>query len=289
MLKDTISDEDRCEITTAIASDRCKELRESMRPKKGGETPPDDAFDPSDIGEVMRAFVEALPEKEDLPDGLCEDMAVVSNSSALLGRDLGPEIDSHRVVVRFNEYARVGLDNFERHVGRRTTCHVVSEQVIAEFMEDEKMLEALRKTPMTLWMPPMAWGGTRQRTVGTFVSCSPTRRRTGLSSRSANGDRWCCFARRFPSQCGSTSGRTAIGLRTLMVTRWTRTTPMRRGGGPSRAQLASNFVCSPWAYRTTCVSTGSRTTRETKSTQGGATTSTPNTLKRRHMTSRGSE
>ena len=122
------------------------------------KTPPDDAFDPSDIGEVMRAFVEALPEKEDLPDGLCEDMAVVSNSSALLGRDLGPEIDSHRVVVRFNEYARVGLDNFERHVGRRTTCHVVSEQVIAEFMEDEKMLEALRKTPMTLWMPPMAWG-----------------------------------------------------------------------------------------------------------------------------------
>ena len=158
MLKDTISDEDRCEITTAIASDRCKELRESMRPKKGGETPRDDAFDPSDVGEVMRAFVEALPKQEDLPDGLCEDMAVVSNSSALLGRDLGPEIDSHQVVVRFNEYARAGLDDFERHVGRRTTCHVVSEQVIAEFMEDEKMLEALRKTPMTLWMPPMAWG-----------------------------------------------------------------------------------------------------------------------------------
>ena len=47
-----------------------------MRPKKGGSR--DDAFDPSDIGEVMRAFVKALPEKEDLPDGLCEDMAVVS-------------------------------------------------------------------------------------------------------------------------------------------------------------------------------------------------------------------
>ena len=64
-----------------------------------------------------------------------------------------------------------GLDNFERHVGQRTTLHVVSEQVIGEFMEDAAMLEALRSTPVTLWMPPLAWGNARGRTAGTCVCC----------------------------------------------------------------------------------------------------------------------
>ena len=173
MLRDTVNDEDRCEITVAVAADRCAVLRESMRPKpRGGGDEPDgtprraseDApppYDPSDVARVVRAFVEALPEQRDLPEGLCENMAIVSNSSALLGLRLGEAIDAHKSVVRFNEYARAGLTRFERDVGQRTTLHVVSEQVIGEFMEDAAMLEALRSTPVTLWMPPLAWGNAR--------------------------------------------------------------------------------------------------------------------------------
>ena len=174
MLRDTINDEDRCEIAVAIAADRCTELRESMRPKpKDDEKTEADnnelksdrcyesKYDPSDVAKTLSDFVEALPEQRDLPDGLCESMAVVSNSSALLGLNLGTEIDAHASVVRFNEYARAGLEDFERDVGNRTTLHVVSEQVIGEFMEDESMLRALRTTPMTLWMPPLAWGNAR--------------------------------------------------------------------------------------------------------------------------------
>ena len=187
MLRDTVNDEDRCEIAVAIAADRCAVLRESMRPKPRGEfdgrsktphgaseeenvLPP---YDPSDIARVVRAFVEALPERRDLPEGLCENMAVVSNSSALLGLRLGEAIDAHKTVVRFNEYARAGLTRFARDVGERTTLHVVSEQVIGEFMEDAAMLEALRSTPMTLWMPPLAWGNARSYTryVRLLLSC----------------------------------------------------------------------------------------------------------------------
>lgn len=169
MLRDTVNDEDRCEIAVAVAADRCAVLRESMRPRPRGEGDrlgPDvpTPYDPSDVARVVRAFVEALPYARDLPEGLCENMAVVSNSSALLGLNLGQAIDAHRTVVRFNEYARAGLKRFSRDVGERTTLHVVSEQVIGEFMEDAAMLEALRSTPMTLWMPPLAWGNSRSYT-----------------------------------------------------------------------------------------------------------------------------
>lgn len=173
MLRDTIDDVDRCEIAVAIAADRCKELRESMRPKpkleskiSGDETQdnPSTPYDCSDVADTLRRFVKALPCESDLPEGLSDNMAVVSNSSALLGLKLGPEIDTHATVVRFNEYARAGLQNFEKDVGGKTTLHVVSEQVIGDFMEDVNMLQALRDTPMTLWMPPLAWGNARSYT-----------------------------------------------------------------------------------------------------------------------------
>ena len=118
MLRDTVNDEDRCEITVAVAADRCAVLRESMRPKpRGGGDEPNGTprrasedipppYDPSDVARVVRALVEALPEQQDLPEGLCENMAVVSNSSALLGLRLGEAIDCAQPVVRFNEYAR---------------------------------------------------------------------------------------------------------------------------------------------------------------------------------------
>jgi hypothetical protein len=177
MLRDTISNDDRCELAVAIAADRCKELRESMRPKPGTETPPKEwkehenetetetqPYDPSDVAATLVRFVAALPTESDLPDGLSENMAVVSNSSALLGLGLGAEIDQYKSVVRFNEYARAGLENFEKDVGGRTTLHVVSEQVIGGFLTDPAMLNSLRETPMTLWMPPLAWGNSRSYT-----------------------------------------------------------------------------------------------------------------------------
>jgi len=141
--------------------------------------PPGPAYDPSDIGEVMRAFARALPTHDDLPPGLCEDIAVVSNSSALLGRKLGGEIDAHSCVVRFNEFTRAGPGGgaFAPHVGTRTTCHVISEQVVAEGgLSDEAMVGALRSTPMTVWMPPMAWGNSTyySRYVRVLLGCAAT-------------------------------------------------------------------------------------------------------------------
>lgn len=50
--------------------------------------PPPQPFDASDVAEVMRLVVAALPEAGDLPAGLCDDVSVVSNSSSLLGRNL---------------------------------------------------------------------------------------------------------------------------------------------------------------------------------------------------------
>lgn len=201
LLRGTLSEEDRCELTTAIAADRCRELRQAMRPKAkpkpkpkptaagtaaAAETPPLPTsastfplveYDPSDVSEVMRAFAGALPTHDDLPPGLCDEMAVVSNSSALLGRNLGNEIDAHSCVVRFNEYARAGLKDYERHVGARTTCHVVSEQVVAEGgLSDEAMVGALRSNAMTLWMPPMAWGNSMyySRYIRMLLGCTQT-------------------------------------------------------------------------------------------------------------------
>jgi hypothetical protein len=80
-------------------------------------------------------------------------------------------------VVRFNEYARAGLGEYGRHVGLRTTCHVISEQVVAEGgLSDEAMVRALRNTPMTLWMPPMAWGNSTyySRYVRMLLGCAAT-------------------------------------------------------------------------------------------------------------------
>jgi hypothetical protein len=127
----------------------------------------------------MRAFARALPTHDDLPPGLCEDIAVVSNSSALLGRKLGGEIDAHSCVVRFNEFTRAGPGGgaFAPHVGTRTTCHVISEQVVAEGgLSDEAMVGALRSTPMTVWMPPMAWGNSTyySRYVRVLLGCAAT-------------------------------------------------------------------------------------------------------------------
>ena len=214
LLRGTLSVEDRCELTTAIAADRCRELRQSMRPKpkpkvkpkakptpaatedaegaataaaaselnnpsgSSSSTPAAAAYDPSNVGEVMRAFARELPTHDDLPPGLCDELAVVSNSSALLGRNLGEEIDGRGCVVRFNEYVRgAGLGDYERHVGTRTTCHVISEQVLAEGgLSDEAMMGALRSTPMTLWMPPMAWGNSTyySRYMRMLLGCAAT-------------------------------------------------------------------------------------------------------------------
>ena len=90
-------------------------------PRRASEDIPP-PYDPSDVARVVRAFVEALPEQRDLPEGLCENMAVVSNSSALLGLRLGEAIDAHKSVVRFNEYARAGLTRFERDAASAPRC-----------------------------------------------------------------------------------------------------------------------------------------------------------------------
>ena len=110
--------------------------------------------------------------------------------SALLGRDLEPRSTLTESWCAC-EYARAGLDNFERHVGRRTTCHVVRAGS-AEFMEDEKMLEALEEDADDVMD---ATDG-----VGELDSVRSVRRlllsnseADGPSSRGASGDRWCCL------------------------------------------------------------------------------------------------
>ena len=60
-------------------------------------------------------FVERFPEKGTL--------AVVGNAPSVLEYGIGPEIDRHDIVVRFNECP---LEGFEEHVGRRTTILVTN-------------------------------------------------------------------------------------------------------------------------------------------------------------------
>lgn len=217
LLRETLSAEDRCELATAIAADRCRLLRQSMRPKpkqKRVSVDPKPAerkealeptYDPSDVGEVMQALIPLLPTRDSLPKGLCGEMAVVSNSSALLGRELGVDIDSHTCVVRFNEYARVGLKDYASDVGTRTTCHVVSNQVLSEgALDDEALLKALKSTPMTLWMPPMAWGNSMYyaRYISMLLGCTTSdgleltqgeRRRVALLRPSVSFAMWKYF------------------------------------------------------------------------------------------------
>mmetsp|Transcript_23738 Transcript_23738/g.65877 ORF Transcript_23738/g.65877 Transcript_23738/m.65877 type:complete len:410 (+) Transcript_23738:116-1345(+) len=154
--QETFGEEERCEFAAALAADRAKELRRLMRTSNTKSE--SDSHEASDIAQLIRELKHRLPRLQDLPTEMWEDVAVVSNSSYLLGQSLGSCIDTHTAVVRFNEYAKAGLDRFEDSVGGRTTCHVLSEQVAQTSLQEPKMREALKKTPLTIWMPPMAWG-----------------------------------------------------------------------------------------------------------------------------------
>ena len=104
--------------------------------------------DPTDVGSLVGHLGQLLPGLDDLPPSLLQEAAVVSNSRSLLGRGLGPSIDAHPCVVRFNEFVRGRCDSreddFSGSVGTRTTCHVISEQVAQLALSDSAMLQALR-------------------------------------------------------------------------------------------------------------------------------------------------
>ena len=72
----------------------------------------------------------------------------------------------------------LGLEEYKKHVGSRTTCHVVSEQVVAEdgLSNESMLIRALKSTPMMLWMPPLAWGNYTyySRYVGMLLGCTST-------------------------------------------------------------------------------------------------------------------
>ena len=179
LLRESFGAEERCELAHALAADRARSLRSLMcssskgssrsrtGPGRGQQHQQEEEagpqHDPTDVGSLVGRLGQLLPGLNDLPPSLLQEAAVVSNSSSLLGRGLGPSIDAHPCVVRFNEFVRGrhgGEDDFSGSVGTRTTCHVISEQVAQSALSDSAMLEALRETPLTLWMPPLAWGNT---------------------------------------------------------------------------------------------------------------------------------
>ncbi|KAK3257939.1 hypothetical protein CYMTET_32993 [Cymbomonas tetramitiformis] len=161
LLQESFDDDERVEMATALVwhQNEQQRTRWSERESHKGERCTDRS-EPWEIGAALRRLEKLLPSESELPAGLQEDLAVVSNSSALLGSQLGPRIDGHRCVARFNEFRRAGSMH-SQDVGSTTTIHVCSELVSREYLSagpSDDSFRALDTTPLTLWLPPLSWG-----------------------------------------------------------------------------------------------------------------------------------
>ena len=76
--------------------------------------------------------------------------AVVSSAGSLKGSGLGSFIDTHDIVLRFNN---APTDNFEKDVGKKTSIRIVNSQVVAK--PQFKFLESkfYSKSAVLVWDP----------------------------------------------------------------------------------------------------------------------------------------
>ncbi|KAH7962167.1 hypothetical protein HPB52_014669 [Rhipicephalus sanguineus] len=76
--------------------------------------------------------------------------ALVSSAGSMLGSKLGPEIDGHETVVRFNDAPTAG---FEDDVGARTTMRLLNSQVLARPEFDFFNSALYRNVTLVVWDP----------------------------------------------------------------------------------------------------------------------------------------
>ncbi|XP_065294727.1 beta-galactoside alpha-2,6-sialyltransferase 2-like [Dermacentor albipictus] len=76
--------------------------------------------------------------------------ALVSSAGSMLGSKLGPEIDGHEAVLRFNDAPTAG---FEADVGARTTARLLNSQVLARPEFDFFNSALYRNVTLVAWDP----------------------------------------------------------------------------------------------------------------------------------------
>jgi len=91
-----------------------------------------------------------FPKKSLLQDRHFNTCAVVSSAGSLKGSGLGSFIDTHDIVLRFNN---APTDNFEKDVGKKTSIRIVNSQVVAK--PQFKFLESkfYSKSAVLVWDP----------------------------------------------------------------------------------------------------------------------------------------
>ena len=91
-----------------------------------------------------------FPRKSFLEGRHFNTCAVVSSAGSLKGSGLGTFIDSHDIVLRFNN---APTDNFAKDVGKKTTIRIVNSQVVAkpqfQFLESK----LYSKSAVLVWDP----------------------------------------------------------------------------------------------------------------------------------------
>ena len=121
--------------------------------------------------EKIRHLGDVLPEHEPFMAGrsgkLFDKCAVVGNSGSLLETQLGPDIDSHDIVFRFNAGITSGYEQF---VGSKTTFRLLNNPDVTVKEAGEVYLHTLRNHDLKNWAAALSVDEERQKSC--FV-CDP--------------------------------------------------------------------------------------------------------------------